>query len=266
MSNSIPLSKRWFGLWKWIPQLPKIHEHLGRLYKQIGDPDSATQQFRMEAELNPASSEALNNLGTSLGEAENYKEAIECYEKAVAIDLKCTSCVLNLESAIQRQGDTGTALKKYQALAQNQPDSPLARLLYGMILTAFADQRDLAITELRSALHAVPDLAAAHFYLGQLEHQKGDNAAGAEYRLAMEMAPGRSEILGFLAAVLLKENKAKDAEAVLQKALLLDPGNAALHYKLSVALKQSGETSKAAYERAQTARLESWTNRDPNSR
>ena len=97
------------------PQLPKIHEHLGRLYKQIGDPDSATQQFRMEAELNPASSEALNNLGTSLGEAENYKEAIECYEKAVAIDLKCTSCVLNLESAIQRQGDTGTALKEYRS-------------------------------------------------------------------------------------------------------------------------------------------------------
>jgi Flp pilus assembly protein TadD len=239
------------------PQLPKIHEHLGRLYHLIGDPDSATQQFRMEVELNPTSFEALNNLGTSLGETANYAEAIDCYEKALALDLKCASCVLNLESAIRRQGATTTALKKYEALAQNQPDSPLAQLLYGMILTAFADQRDLAITELRSALHAVPDLAAAHFYLGQLEHQKRDNAAAeADYRLAMEMAPGRSEILGSLAEVLLQENKAKDAEAVLQKALLLDPGNAALHYKFSVALKQTGETSKAAHERAETARLE----------
>ena len=49
------------------PQLPKIHEHLGRLYHLIGDPDSATQQFRMEVELNPTSIRGAKQSGNIVG-------------------------------------------------------------------------------------------------------------------------------------------------------------------------------------------------------
>jgi tetratricopeptide (TPR) repeat protein len=239
------------------PDLPKIHEHLGRLYHLIGDQDSAREQFRINAKLNPGSSEALNNLGTSLAEIENYSEAIDCYEKALAIDLQCTSCLLNLESAIRRQGSTISARKKYEAMARHDPDSPLAHLLYGMILTVSHDAQDQAVAEIQAALRADSNLAAAHFYLGTLYRQQNKNAAAeTEYRIAVRSDPVKVEFLASLAAVLLQENKTKDAEAVLQRALDFDPDNPSLHYKFSQVLQRSGETLKASHERSETARLE----------
>lgn len=239
------------------PYLPRIHENLGRLYHLIGDQASATQQFRMESELNSKSAEAWNNLGTSLTGTENYKEAGDCYERALTIDPKCTSCLINLESAILKQGAMANALKKYEALVRSQPDSALAHLLYGMVLTTSHTQQDLAISELRSALRAVPDLAAAHFYLGEKYRENNDNAAAeTEYRAALQMAPGNVEFLTALAATLLQQGKTAEAEVLLRKALTLDPGNPSLHYKLSQALQRSGDIRRASLERAETSRLE----------
>jgi protein O-GlcNAc transferase len=239
------------------PRLPKIHEYLGRLYHLIGDQDSSTRQFRIEVELDPESAESLNNLGTSLAETGHYDESVDCYEKALALDLKCTSCLLNLQGAIQRQGATMAAVRRYEAAARNQPTSPVAHLLYGMILTVSHGQPDLAIEELRWSLKTARDLAAAHVYLGELYRQNGEDVtAEGEYRQAIEITPGRVDFLDALATVLLEENKSKDAQAVLQKALVLDPGNPSLHYKLSRVLQRSGQSLEASRERVETARLE----------
>ena len=239
------------------PRLPKIHEYLGRVYHLIGDQESATRQFRIEVELDPESAESLNNLGTSLAEGRNYKEASDYYEKALAIDLKCTSCLINLQSAIQRQGATMATVPKYEAAARDQQASVLAHLLYGMILTASHGQPDIAVRELRWALRGAPDLAGAHFYLGEIYRERGEEAtAEEEYRKAIELAPGRVDFLEPLATVLLAQNKGKEAQVVLQKALVLDPGNPSVHYQLSRVLQRSGQSVEASRERSETARLE----------
>jgi Flp pilus assembly protein TadD len=239
------------------PTLPRIYEYLGWIYHQIGDQDSAIQLFRKEVELNPSSPEALNNLATSLAQTENYQEAIKCYEDALAIDAKCTSCLLNLESAIRSQGDTNSALKRYEAQMQSQPDSALAHLLYGMTLTVLQSRQDAAMAELHSALRVIPELAAAHYYLGQIQHEnQNDTAAEAEYRTATKLDPDRPEFLAALASILLQEGKTAEARVILEKALSFEPENPSLHYKLSVVLQRSGEEGRAATERAETARLE----------
>jgi protein O-GlcNAc transferase len=239
------------------PRLPKLHQYLGRVYHLIGDQESAIRQFRIEVELDPESAEALNNLGTSLAEDRNYKEASDYYERALMLDLKCTSCIVNLQSAIQRQGATMAAIPRYEAAARDQQASVLAHLLYGMILTASHGQPDIAVRELRWTLRTVPDLAAAHFYLGELYREKGEEVtAEEEYRKAIELVPGRVDFLESLATVLLAENKAKDAQVVLQEAMVLDPGNPSIHYKLSRVLQRSGQSLEASRERTETARLE----------
>lgn len=239
------------------PALPRIHEHLGWLYHQIGDQDSAIEQFRKEVELNPSSAEALNNLGTALAQAEKYPEAVKCFEDALALDVTCAACLLNLESAIRWQGNTEIAIKTYEARAQNQRESPLAHLLYGMILAVAKNRRDTAMAELNSALALVPNLAGAHYYLGHVQYENQNEAAAeAEYRIAIKLDPNRPEFLGPLATILIQENKISEARVILEKSLSLDPADPSAHYKLSLILQRSGEKEKAASERAETERLQ----------
>ena len=239
------------------PKLPRIHEHLGWLYHQIGDQDSAIEQFRKEVAAEPSSAEALNNLGTALAQSERYQDAIKCYEDALAIDVECTSCVLNLESAIRWQGDTGRTLKQYREQAEAPSASPLAHLLYGMMLSVVKNQRDLAGAELNEALSAHPKLAAAHYYIGQIQFENQDEAeAEKEYRMAIELDPHRSEFYGSLATILMQQNKLQEAKAVVEKALQLDPENSSLHYRYSLVLQRSDEKTRAAAERSETVRLQ----------
>jgi Flp pilus assembly protein TadD len=210
------------------PNLPRIHEHLGWLYHQIGDQDSA-----------------------------KYPEAVKCYEDALALDVTCSACLLNLESAIRWQGNTEIALKTYEARVQSQRNSPLAHLLYGMILTVAKNHRDAAMAELNSALALTPRLAAAHYYLGQIQYEnRNETAAEAEYRIAIKLDPNRPEFLGPLATILIQENKMPEARVILEKSLSLDPANSSAHYKLSLILQRAGEKERAATERAETARLQ----------
>lgn len=238
------------------PQLPEIHGDLGRLYHLTGDRDAAVREFRLECTLHPDSAEAWNNLGTALGEAKDYDEAIASYERALAIDLQCTSCLLNLESAIRSQDSRVAALARYEAQVAQSPGSPLAHLLYGMVLTADY-QDDAAITELNTALRSVPDLAAAHFYLGNLERHRGNRAdAETQYRKAVALEPRRGEFDEALATVLLEQSRDREAAEALQKALALEPNTPSLHYKLAQILQRSGRTAQAAHEREITDRLE----------
>ncbi|HZZ40046.1 MAG TPA: tetratricopeptide repeat protein [Acidobacteriaceae bacterium] len=238
------------------PELPEIHGDLGRLYHLAGDRDAAVREFRLESTLHPDSAEAWNNLGTALGEAKDYDEAIASYEKALALDLQCTSCLLNLESAIRSQDSRVAALARYKGQVAQSPGSPLAHLLYGMVLTADY-QDDAAITELDTSLRSVPDLAAAHFYLGNLERHRGKRAdAEAQYRKAVALEPRRGEFYEGLATILLEQNRDQEAGEALQKALALEPNTPSLHYKLAQIFQRSGRIAQAAYEREITDRLE----------
>jgi protein O-GlcNAc transferase len=239
------------------PKLPGIHSNFGRLYHLIGDQDAAIREFRAETEIHPASVEAWNNLGSALGAAKNFNEAISSYERALSLDLKCTSCLLNLQSAIQQQGSEKSALAKYKELTAAKPGAPLSHLLYGMILSTTYDHEDAAVAELNLALRADPNLAAAHFFLGNFHRHREDNAGGAaEYRLAAKLAPGKIEFVEPLAIVLLKEHKDQEGAAALQQAMALDPNKPSLHYWHSVVLQRAGHVEEANQERRETDRLE----------
>lgn len=238
------------------PDLPAIHANLGRLYHLTGDRDAAIAQFRAESALLPESAEAWNNLGSAFSDNKNYDDAISSYEKALSIDIKCTSCLLNLESAIRSQDSRVAALDRYKNAVDQSPSSPISHLLYGMVLGAdYKD--DAAIAQLNLALQSVPDLAAAHYYLGNLERHRGNNSsAEAQYRQAVTLDPARAEFLEALATALLDENRDQDSAVALRRALELDSGKPSLHYKLAKILQRSGQTAQAAHERELTKELQ----------
>jgi tetratricopeptide (TPR) repeat protein len=237
------------------PTLPHIHEHLGWLYHEIGDQETAIREFRTEVTLNPSDGEAYNNLGTALAQSQDYNAAILAYEKALAFIPGSASAAINWESAIRRAGKKVEALTDSAAKVKRQPNSAVAHLQYGMVL-ALNDRQAEAVVQFRAALHLRPKLSVAHFYLGEICYQQQDTvSAEREYRLAIKDDGDRADFLGSLAVLLMAENRNKEAEDILREALRLQPKDSSLLYNLGRALQKLGDKQQALQEFAESSRL-----------
>lgn len=237
------------------PHLPKIHQHLGWLYHQVGDQSAAVEEFRNGIAAEPDSPEAYNNLGTALAETQQYDQAIAAYEKAFALAPESVSTTINLDGAVRRGGKKVEALHRYEALVASEPGSAPDHLLYGIALY-WNDLRERSLSELRTAVEKMPSLAVAHFYVAKILHEQNRNQeAEAECRQALVAAPGRSEFLELLAVLLFEQGKTKEAEAALRKGLALAPEESTLHYQLGRVLQRQGQLREASREFAEASRL-----------
>ena len=238
------------------PHLPMIHQHLGWLYHQVGDQSSAVEEFRKGIEAEPDSAEAYNNLGTALGESQQYDEAIVAYEKALALAPESVSTAINLDAAVRRGGTKVAALQRYEALADSQTATAPDHLLYGMALY-WNDHKEQSLAQLREAVEKMPNLAVARFYIAKILHEQNHGKeAEEECKRAIVAAPGRADFIELLAVLLLGQGKTEEAESALRKGIALKPGDSALHYQLGRVLQRRKQSQAAAREFAEAARLQ----------
>ncbi len=237
------------------PRLPKIHQHLGWLYHQIGDQSSAVEEFRKGADAEPDSPEAYNNLGTALAESQEYDQAITAYEKAFALAPESVSTAINLDGAVRRGGKKVEALHKYEALVASEPGSPPDHLLYGLALY-WNDRREQSLSELRAAVEKNPKLAVARFYIAKILHEQNRNEeAEAECKRAIALAPGRADFIELSAILLYDQGQITEAESALRQGLALKPDESSLHYQLGRVLQRRNQPQEAAREFAEASRL-----------
>ena len=237
------------------PHLPKIHQHLGWLYHQVGDQSSAIEEFKKGADAEPDSAEAYNNLGTALAENQQYDQAIAAYEKAFALAPDSVSTSVNLDGAVRRGGKKVEALHKYEALAAAEPGSAPDHLLYGLALY-WNGLREQSVLELRSAVEKMPNLAVARFYIAKILHEQNQNKeAEAECKRALSLAPERVDFIELLAILFYSQGKTHEAEAALRQGLALKPNESSLHYQLGRVLQRRNQPEEAAREFAEATRL-----------
>ncbi len=237
------------------PHLPKIHQHLGWLYHQIGDQSSAVEEFRKGIDAEPDSAEAYNNLGTALAESQQYDQAIAAYEKAFALAPESASTAINLDGAVRRGGKKVEALHRYETRVASGPGSGADHLLYGLALY-WNDLREQSLSELRGAVKKSPNLAVAHFYIAKILHEQNNNEeAEVECRRAIALAPGRADFIELWAVLLYDQGKTREAETALREGLVLRPEDSSLHYQLGRVLQRRSRPDEASHEFAEASRL-----------
>jgi rhomboid protease GluP len=113
-----------------------------------------------------------------------------------------------------------------------------APMRMGRALAAISDNDpNRAIKQLQAIVKQQPNLAQAHFALGQafFNREQFPQAEG-EYRRTLELQPKNAEARFNLGITLLNEKRLDDATAVFTQLLAQDANNAEAHYGLGLAL------------------------------
>jgi protein O-GlcNAc transferase len=237
------------------PKLPRLHQHLGYLNHKLGDQEATIEEYKKAVEAEPQSTEAHNDLGSALADVERYADALAEYKKAFALNPTSPSTLMNLEGAVRRTGTPGALLSQSEAALQNAPDSTPGRLLHGLALY-LNGKSDLALQDFGAALQKDPNLAAAHFFRGEILRATGAvKDAAVEYARAASLAPERIDYAARHASVLMMLGDFKAAELTLRRVLQRNPDDSSLHFQLGRLLRKLNQRDAADKEIAAASRL-----------
>lgn len=138
------------------------------------------------------------------------------------------------------------AARLLQGLVERQPDNALAHQELAMALAARA-RFGPAAQAARRALEIDPSLARPHGLLAWIALNTGRfEEAASEYRALLAAIPEaetaeRAAVYNKLAMVAYRRKHYQESAETLQRALALDPQNAAYHFNLAMLYRQVGQ-------------------------
>jgi protein O-mannosyl-transferase len=170
---------------------------------------------------NPRAWRAYINLGTALAHAGKSEAAIECYERALAIEPDSAEAHNNFGNALLRQGKIPEAIGHFE-----------------------------------QALRIKPDYAEPHGNLGNALMQLGKNTeAISQFEQALQINPDLAEVQNNLANALVQQGQVTEAVEHYQRALRIYPDFAEAHLNLATALEKAGRVPEAIAQYEQALRL-----------
>jgi tetratricopeptide (TPR) repeat protein len=146
------------------------------------------------------------------------------------------------------------AESEYRKALELKPDLPGAHYRLGRVLLSKSQEPEsvsAAADQFKKELAISPENADAEYELGEMAREQGDLTGALEHlRRAVRYHPGFVEAQIAIARTLLKQEKPREAVAVLQPLVRLAPENKTAHYLLGTAYKSVGdaEASKREFE------------------
>jgi superkiller protein 3 len=215
----------------------KILSRIAEVYYEKGELDRAYDFYHRITTYEPASENAriaYLNMGNILDDTQRYREAIEAYQKALAISPKDDAALFNLGISYKHARKPELAIETWRKAADLNPENPQP-------LLALADyyyennHYDLAMDEYQRILRRWPDLQDAHFTLATVYYKRGQNEyAIEEYKRVIEINDRNDYArkayinLGILESGAPKGGEAgmEKAQNYIQKALVMKPNDA----------------------------------------
>jgi len=211
----------------------KILSRIAEIHYEKGDLDNAYELYRKITVLEPATENArvaYLNMGNIMDDAQRFDDAIEAYQKALAISPKDDAAFYNLGIAYKHAGKPELAITAWRKASELDAGDPAP-------LVAIADyyyergHYDLAETEYRKIAGRWPQIQEPHFKMGTMYYKRGnyDYAMNA-YNKVIEIDP--RSVLGRKALInkaILVSKDAKNPESLensmnlVRKALVMEP-------------------------------------------
>jgi predicted O-linked N-acetylglucosamine transferase (SPINDLY family) len=208
---------------------------------------------------------ALFRLANELRQGRRNLEAVQAYDRALAIRSEYPEALNNRGNALRDLGRYQEALASYDRALCLRPTHERALNNRGNVLRDLGRHEE-ALESYDRALALKADYAEALINRGNvLRDLKRFEEALASYDRALDLRPESAAALGNRGAVLLDMNRCDEALEACDRVVLLEPANAGAHYNrgnVLLALKRH-EDALAAYARASTlapGHAEAWNN------
>jgi tetratricopeptide (TPR) repeat protein len=237
------------------PDTPHLQARIGKAYFQSNQFQQAIPPLKAALEQDESDAEATQLLALSYFVLAQYSDALTWLEKlGPRITGSGPDGPYLLASCYVMTQHYEQARKTYAELLGLSPDSATAYLMFGKFLVR---QRleNRAVPEIQAALERDPQLAMAHFLLGEIDLYRGDApAAVEEFRREVAINPAVWLVYWRLGDAYVRLEKYDEAERALKQAVWLNETSSGAYILLGqVALKRSHASAAVNYlERAVT--------------
>lgn len=207
------------------PDYEPAYCHRIAAYAELGQHDSAEEMFYLAQHLDEDCPHCFGNIGASLAARGQYKQAISCWQKVLAIEPDAIGIHQRIAEAHRAMGNIERAREYYLSEIRNDPGN--TDLLYelGELLCESGDL-GAAEAKLRYVIELEPDHLAAHCLLAEVLLKSEQPAT------ALEMLDAAAQLDDTVPGLELRRGEAllllgKEAEALpnLESALAADPGS-----------------------------------------
>lgn len=162
------------------PDYIQVYYTLGVALRNNGDLKASIDCYRRAVERKPNDVDALNNLGAALQHSGELDAAVESYRKALEIEPSCAEVLNNMGIALQANLDIGAAIDAYRQALKIKPDYANAHSNLGHALRDKGELEE-SIESYRAALRINPHSAQAHNNMGNAQREAGNFQAAIEH-------------------------------------------------------------------------------------
>ena len=212
----------------------------------------AEEHLRRALTLDPSYTPAHVTLGHALVHSERFAEAEEHLRRALTLDPDNAAAHQNLAEALRQQRRSAEAIESYRAAVELDPGFAFAYT--GMGIALFDVRRyPEALAAMEQALALQPELAQGGMLLilmGRAAREMGRFEVAAEhFQHAAELDPHNVEPLLDLAGVRRRQQRHREAEALLARVRELRTRDPSALHTVAEALRTQGRTEEsiAAY-------------------
>ena len=131
-----------------------------------GNYDEAVTVLQQASQVDPNQDLVWFNLGDAQRGAKKYPEAIESYQKAIAIKSTVGAYHNNLAEAYAKSGQNDKAVKEYTAAAELEPANAATYYFNEGAIFTNTGKVDEAVAAFDKAIQADPTKAAAYYWKG----------------------------------------------------------------------------------------------------
>lgn len=196
-------------------------------------------------EKRPSSALAHCNLAIALARAGRLTEAVEQYERSLALSPAVAETHYNFGLALAKLGREAEALAQYESAVRLNPGHPLALCNLGGLYFQ-AGRTGEAVACFERALRVIPNDAETHGNLANALFQAGRRPeALRHYERALTLDSGSADTHYNYANALLQDGRCGAAIVHYEQALIARPGDLDTHLNLGIALEQAGRLAEA---------------------
>lgn len=203
-------------------------KQLGSIYVQNQEDEKAIPYYEQILTFYPHYIEAMNSLGAIYRRLGRYEESIGILQRAVDEGRDAASVNYNLGFTYKEMGNFDDAIDAFNLVVHENPDDVLAYNHLGRIYHSQKNY-DKAIASYKRGLqidqnHPILNYNLAHVY----ESTKNVTDAIRCYQAALKTRPGWVDAINDFSELLIKSQKNKEAQDLVQQSIKLHPTNADL--------------------------------------
>lgn len=227
------------------PDNLKVMSELASTYVRANEDEKALMTYSAIIRKDPRNFDALNSLGGIYRRLGKYTESIDVLKTALSIGGNENLIFYNMGHTYKLMGNYAEAADCFISVVEENPNDVLAYNHLGSI-QALQGHHEKALLSYARALQLDPNHPILHYNSAASYEALGKyQEAKTAYEAALRSKPGWAEAMNGYASLLVKMKKIDDAQEVLEKAVVFNPEDTAVHTALGTIYYTKGLYDKA---------------------